>query len=191
MILCSFGSELTGCSQEINRLKSSEEYFSKRTRSPDLSQPARREHEHSANQTILSGRECEHLFWLTTSHYLYMTHLRCCSASKGLLSADVKTRQQGDDRGKLSFCNCWEMNFTVRKEVWWLGTAFIHFSWVYQVFYSKYCMLHLVYMLHENSSEHFIGRCSWCRHGPASLCPSNHILITLTRAGEDNCPEIS
>lgn len=38
-----------------------------------------------SHQTILSGRECEHFFWITTSHYLNMTHPRCYSTSKGPL----------------------------------------------------------------------------------------------------------
>lgn len=76
---------VTSSSQEINWLNSVENFFIKRSRSPRLIQPARREHEHPANQTIVSGRECELLFWITTSHYLDMTHPRCYSTSKGPL----------------------------------------------------------------------------------------------------------
>lgn len=82
---CSFCTWVTRSSQEINYLKCAEKFFSGRIRSPDLSQPARREREHSANRAILSGRKCEHLLWITTSHYLNMTHPRCYSTSKGPL----------------------------------------------------------------------------------------------------------
>jgi len=51
-------------------------------------------------------------------------------------------------------------------------------------------MVHLVYRLHENSSDISLVSVLDVDIRPASLCPSNHILITLTRVGENNCPEM-
>lgn len=140
MLSCSFSTWVTRSPQEINCLKCAEKFFSKRT------QPARREHGHSANQMILSGREYEHLLWITTPYYLNMTHPRCYSTSKGLLM-----QWPGDRKNYLFNFNCCELNFTVREAIWCLKMLSVEYALHLESF--SQTLVHLVYMLHENSSE--------------------------------------
>ena len=135
---------------------------------------------------ILSGGECEHLLWVTTSHYLNMTHPRCYSTSKLPLQL-MWTPGDGETNGtaggggqKTSFStfNWCEINFTVRKDLWWLEIrSFVLAEYILGV------KVVLVGMLHENPSE-------TVSVSVLDADQSDHILIKLTGVGEDDCQEI-